>query len=187
MTPQYRPTAPHVQSPQWQGPTPPMPPSQWNTQAHHTTTSSSDMSMSPWLLDSGASHHIAIDLTNLSLHSPYQGGDHVMIGNGTGLPITHTGFAKLPSSSRPLTLTNVLCVPTMKKNLISVNKLCKTNNVMVQLCPYNFQVKDLRTEETLLTKPMKVFMSGRLNLPHLSPLFQLSLASNHHVRNGIHV
>ena len=73
-----------------------------------------------------------------------------MIGNGAGLPITHTGLTKLPFSSRPLTLTNVLCVPSMKRNLISVNKLCKTNNVMVQMCPSDFQVKDLRTGETLL-------------------------------------
>ena len=73
-----------------------------------------------------------------------------MIGNGTGLPITHTGSTKLPLSSRPLTLNNILCVPSMKRNLISVNKLCKTNNVMVQMCPYEFQVKDLRTGETLV-------------------------------------
>lgn len=38
----------------------------------------------------------------------------------------------------------------MWKNLISVNKLCKTNNVMVQLCPSTFQVKDLSTGATLL-------------------------------------
>ena len=73
-----------------------------------------------------------------------------MIGNGTGLPITYTGSTKIPLSSRPLTLNNILCVPSMKRNLISVNKLCKTNNVMVQMCPYEFQVKDLRTGETLV-------------------------------------
>ena len=38
----------------------------------------------------------------------------------------------------------------MKKNIISVNKLCKTNNVMVQMCPSDFQVKDLRTGQTML-------------------------------------
>ena len=138
-----------MKTPQWHAP-PPMPPPQWNPQAHYTEASPYDMSMSPWLLDKGASHHIASDLSNLSLHTSYQGGDDVMIGNGTGLPITHTGSIKLPSSSRSLTLNNVMCVPSMKKNLISVNKLCKTNNVMVQMCPSDFRVKDLRTGETLL-------------------------------------
>lgn len=28
---------------------------------------------SPWLLDSGASHHVTQDLSNLSLHQPYDG------------------------------------------------------------------------------------------------------------------
>ncbi|KAG7589765.1 GAG-pre-integrase domain [Arabidopsis suecica] len=134
------------QPPQWQR----HPQSQqWNPQAHFTTSSPSDVT--PWLVDSVASHHIASDLSTLSLHSPYPGGDDVLIGDGRALPITHTGSSHLSTHSRPLSLTNVLCVPTMKKNLISVNKLCKTNNVMVQMCPFDFQVKDLRTGATLLT------------------------------------
>lgn len=145
----YRPGAPLLQTPQWHSPQQMAHPP-WTPQAHYTAASASDMSVSPWLLDSGASHHITSDLNNLSLHAPYHGGDDVMIGNGTGLPITHTGSTKLSPSSRPLTLNNVLCVPDMRKNLISVNKLCKTNNVMVQMCPFDFQVKDLRTGETLV-------------------------------------
>ncbi|RVW97975.1 Retrovirus-related Pol polyprotein from transposon RE1 [Vitis vinifera] len=38
-----------------------------------------------WLLDSGASHHVTSDLSNLYLHSPYQGSDDVMIGHGSTL------------------------------------------------------------------------------------------------------
>jgi hypothetical protein len=73
-----------------------------------------------WLLDSGASHHVTADLENLSLHSPYSGSDDVMIGDGTNLPITHTGSSHLSSPTSFFKLSNVLCVPTMKKNLISV-------------------------------------------------------------------
>lgn len=36
----------------------------------------------PWLLDSGATHHMTSDLANLSLHQPYQGEDAVLIGDG---------------------------------------------------------------------------------------------------------
>lgn len=132
----------------WPAPHLPLPTPQWQQQAHHATMSSPDFSR--WLLDSGASHHIASDFNNLSLHTPYNGSDNVMIGNGTGLPITHTGSVSIPSKNRNILLHNVLCVPDMKKNLISVNKLCKTNNVMVQLCPFDFQVKDLHTGTTLL-------------------------------------
>uniref|UniRef100_A0A0D3AH30 Retrovirus-related Pol polyprotein from transposon TNT 1-94-like beta-barrel domain-containing protein n=2 Tax=Brassica oleracea var. oleracea TaxID=109376 RepID=A0A0D3AH30_BRAOL len=45
---------------------------------------------STWLLDSGASHHMTSDLANLSLHTPYNGGDDVILGDGSGLNISHT-------------------------------------------------------------------------------------------------
>ena len=135
--------------PQWYQQPQQTPHQPWTPQAHYTTASPSEATQS-WLLDSGASHHIASDLHNLSLYALYQGNDDVMVGNGTGLNITHTGSYTLPSNSRPLSLTNVLCVPQMKKNLISVNKLCRTNNVKEQLCPFTFKVRDLRTGETLL-------------------------------------
>ncbi|CAA7025571.1 unnamed protein product [Microthlaspi erraticum] len=35
---------------------------------------------SPWMLESGAMHHIASDLANLSLHQPYTGGEEVVVG-----------------------------------------------------------------------------------------------------------
>ena len=74
----------------------------------------------------------------------------MIVGNGAGLPITTTGFTTILTSSKNLLLDNVLCVPNMKKNLISVNKLCQSNGVMVQMCPNEFQVKDLNTGATIL-------------------------------------
>lgn len=56
-------------------------------------------SSTEWLLDSGSSHHVTIDLQNLSLHSKYDDNGDIMIGNGTSLCITHTGFSKLCSPS----------------------------------------------------------------------------------------
>ncbi|CAH9098379.1 unnamed protein product [Cuscuta epithymum] len=44
-----------------------------------------------WLLDTGATHHITSDLNNLAIHSDYNGSDSVMMGNGNGVPISHTG------------------------------------------------------------------------------------------------
>ncbi|KAG7564506.1 Ribonuclease H-like superfamily [Arabidopsis suecica] len=61
----------------------------------------------PWLLDSAASHHIASDLSTLSLHSPYTGSVEVLIGDGNGLGITHTGSTNLSSGSRSLHFNNV--------------------------------------------------------------------------------
>ncbi|KAH7543814.1 hypothetical protein JRO89_XS15G0024100 [Xanthoceras sorbifolium] len=74
-----------------------------------------------WLLDSGASYHVTSDLNNLLLHSPYSGTDDIMIGDGLALPITHTGSTCLKTPQTTFSLNNVLCVPSMKKNLISIS------------------------------------------------------------------
>ena len=103
-----------------------------------------------WLMDSGASHHVTSDLHNLSLHSPYDGSDGIMIGDGSGLPITHSGSLHLPNQNSSFLLSNVLCVPNMKQNLISVSKFCVTNNVAVEFLPFSFIVKDLRTGARLM-------------------------------------
>ena len=117
-------------------PTPQTPTASWNPCANVATAS-------PWILDSGATHHITSDLANLSLHQPYNGGEEVVIGDGSALPITNTGSTFLLSVSKPLSLKNVLCVPDIHKNLVSVYKLCNTNQVSVEFFSASFQVKDL--------------------------------------------
>uniref|UniRef100_A0A2N9EX91 Reverse transcriptase Ty1/copia-type domain-containing protein n=1 Tax=Fagus sylvatica TaxID=28930 RepID=A0A2N9EX91_FAGSY len=57
----------------------------------------------------GQSHHVTSDLDNLSLHTPYIGTDDIMIGDGSNLPITHTGSTSLKTSQHTFTLDNVLC------------------------------------------------------------------------------
>jgi hypothetical protein len=49
----------------------------------------------PWLLNSGASHNITSDLANLTTHSKYNGTDEVILGDGSGLKISHTGSLSL--------------------------------------------------------------------------------------------
>ena len=124
----------------------------WHPTAHLTTTSTNTP---PWLLDNGASLHVTSDLNNLSLHAPYQGSDNIMIGDDTGLPITHTGSTSLPTSNTHFSLTNVLCVPSIIKNLISISKFCISNNASIEFLPYTFLVKDLYTGAILLTGKAK--------------------------------
>lgn len=105
---------------------------------------------SSWLLDSGATHHITSDRANLALHSPYNGSEEVMVGNGIGLQITHTGSLSLPHSTHALSLQNVLTVPSIARNLISVKRLCTNNLVSVEFFPNSFHVKDLNSGAQLI-------------------------------------
>lgn len=72
------------------------------------------------------------------LHSEYPVAENIHIGAGTGLPITHIGSTTLPSFSQSFVLKNVLCVPSMKKNLISVSQFCSNNNVSIEFLPSSF-------------------------------------------------
>ncbi|WZZ89829.1 hypothetical protein YC2023_118408 [Brassica napus] len=105
---------------------------------------------SPWLLDSGSTHHLTSDQSNLALHQPYQGGDEVAIADGSGLQISHSDSASIPTSIKSLHLKAILCVPNVHKNLISVYRLCNANRVSVEFFPASFQVKDLSTGVKLL-------------------------------------
>ena len=97
----------------------PCPLALWHPQALVAT---GDTSTSPnWLLDSGASHHVTTDIENLSLHKPYDGTDDIVMGDGIGLSITHNGSTTLSTLTQTFSLPNVLCVPSTKRNLISIS------------------------------------------------------------------
>ncbi|XP_010501665.1 PREDICTED: uncharacterized protein LOC104778960 [Camelina sativa] len=70
--PQFRP-------PYSQPPFLPTPSNGWMPRANlaHATSST------PWIMDSGSTHHITSDIANLSLHQQYNGCDEVLIGDGS--------------------------------------------------------------------------------------------------------
>ncbi|CAL1353624.1 unnamed protein product [Linum trigynum] len=118
-------------------------------QSHHTVTAGSSSS-SLWLLDSAATNHVTPDLGGLSLYTDYHGPEEVIVGDGSGLKITHIGQSRLPTSSSSLALSNILCVPAIKRRLLSVAQLCKSNSVSVEFFSDCFIVKDLATGAPLL-------------------------------------
>ncbi|CAL9241906.1 unnamed protein product, partial [Arabidopsis halleri] len=67
-------------------------------QLHSMPQANAASPTSPWLLDSGATHHITSNLQHLRHHQPYIGHDAVTIADGSGVSITHTGSTTLPSS-----------------------------------------------------------------------------------------
>lgn len=44
-----------------------------------------------WLLELAASHNIMSDFANLNIHSKYDDIDEVILGDGSGLPVSHIG------------------------------------------------------------------------------------------------
>ena len=73
------------------------------------------------------------DIQNLSFHFDYTTIDNILIENGTCLTVTHIGSSTLPFSSQSFILNNVLCVSSMKKNLI-----LSFNFVSIIISPLNY-------------------------------------------------
>lgn len=73
------------------------------------------------------------NISHFSTLSTYNGSDHVYMGNGSALPIRHIGTVTLDTTMSPLILKDVLHVPDLKHNLISINKFTKDN-----FCVFHF-------------------------------------------------
>ncbi|KAK1412849.1 hypothetical protein QVD17_34395 [Tagetes erecta] len=108
---------------------------------------------SSWLPDTGSNNHVAPDLSSFEYSEPYLGEDNLHVGNGKALPILHVGSTRFHSPSKTFSLKNVLHVPTIKRNLLSVQKFCHDNNVFFEFHSNFFSVKDELSRTTLLTGP----------------------------------
>ena len=102
------------------------------------------------VVNSSASHHVTTNLAALAFHEPYTTFDNVLIGDGTGLSITNIGSFTFTSLPTPLLFTNVLHVPAMSKNLISVSAFYVYNPINVLFFYSFFQVQDRHTGVTLV-------------------------------------
>lgn len=99
------------------------------------------------------------------------------------MPVTHRAQTSLPTTASPLYLNSVLVSPSLIKNLISVRRLTRDNNISVEFDPSGFSIKDLRTKEERL----RCNSDGDLyplRLPHQQALTATSDTSLWHQRLG---
>ncbi|XP_020961352.1 uncharacterized protein LOC110263850 [Arachis ipaensis] len=105
-----------------------------------------------WYAYSGASHQCTPDPSNLQQAQEYYGQDQVYIGNGSGIKIQHIGNSYLhhkPTDKRYY-LYDLLHVPSIAHNLVSVSKFARDNNVYFSFWPDVCFVKSQATKEVLL-------------------------------------
>uniref|UniRef100_A0A2N9G3J2 CCHC-type domain-containing protein n=1 Tax=Fagus sylvatica TaxID=28930 RepID=A0A2N9G3J2_FAGSY len=109
-----------------------------------------------WYADSGATHHLTADLANLNVRADeYLGQEQIRVGNGKGLPINHVGTTQLLSPNSSFKLHDVLHVPQISQNLLSVQKFTTDTHTFVELHPNFFNVKDQATGKLLLHGPSR--------------------------------
>lgn len=110
-----------------------------------------------WYPDSGATNHVTPTISNLMTCMDYTGNDQIHMGNGTGLQIQHIGQSNFCSkfNSRILSLKQLLHVPSITKNLLSVSKFSSDNNVFFEFYPNYCCVKDQVSKAILMEGRVK--------------------------------
>ncbi|CAL8091503.1 unnamed protein product [Prunus armeniaca] len=84
-----------------------------------------------WIADSGATHHMVGDVSQLQHVTPCVTEENVTVGNG-------------------LTMPYVFHVPKLKANLLSVHQHCKDNNCYIVFDVSGFLIQDKVTHQVLL-------------------------------------
>lgn len=92
-------------------------------------------------MDFVALHKITGDITNLSIHSEYDGTNEVILGDGSDLCLSHIGSFTLKSPKKNFVSRYTLCVPKLRRNLIYMHHFTKQNNVFVEYHPFYFSIK----------------------------------------------
>uniref|UniRef100_A0A803PXS9 Integrase catalytic domain-containing protein n=1 Tax=Cannabis sativa TaxID=3483 RepID=A0A803PXS9_CANSA len=123
-----------------------------NPQANLSTTNQNDDPGAAWYLDTGATHHMTPNSQQLENKEDYKGKAKVTVGNGHYIPIMHIGSNSIDTnlSNHSLILKDILHVPSISKNLLSISKFTKDNNVLLVFDSSSWFVKDKRTNQVLL-------------------------------------
>jgi len=103
--------------------------------------------------DYGLTHHVTPDANNLMDAVSLSSSDQVHIGNSQGLSIHSVGSMSFTSPFSPRTtlkLNNLLHVPSITKNLVSVSQFSKDNNVFFEFHPNICYVKSQGSSKILL-------------------------------------
>jgi hypothetical protein len=79
----------------------------------------------------------------------YHGQDQIRVGDGSGMHISHIGSASLTLSRQNFILNQLLRVPLICKNLLSVRQFALDNSVFFEFHSSHFVIKDSQTRITL--------------------------------------
>ena len=109
---------------------------------------------------------------NLMSSKLYLDNNHLHVGNGKDLFISHTGHTKLCTPNWTFTLSNVLHMPHITKLLLFVQKIYLDNHVFFKFYSFVFYVKDLITKTMLQSGHNKdgfyvIFESSATSIPQV--------------------
>ncbi|GMI93057.1 hypothetical protein HRI_002975000 [Hibiscus trionum] len=108
-----------------------------------------------WTTDTGASNHMTANLGMLSNLKKYVGCDSVFIGDGSPLKIDAIGDTLVSDGKNELMLRDVLLVPQLTRNLLSISQLITQDPFNCEFTNELFCVKERATWQILLVGQRK--------------------------------
>nr|GEX70984.1 zinc finger, CCHC-type, Gag-polypeptide of LTR copia-type [Tanacetum cinerariifolium] len=99
-----------------------------------------------WYVDSEATDHMNLSLANVNNTTQNIGQANFTFGNGNKLPVSHIGHTMVNNNIR---LCDVLVVPDLTKNLLSISKLTSDNLLDVLFLQPYFYIQGLLTKHVL--------------------------------------
>lgn len=99
---------------------------------------------------------------------------HVIIGDGSRVPVISHSTSLLSNSS--FLLSNNLVAPSLVKNLIFVRHFTRDNNCSIKFDPFDFYVKDLRTQTVIQRCNSSGYLYSFTSLTMYLPPRSLSLS-----------
>lgn len=120
-------------------------------------SSSQSFAGADWYVDSGATHHVTASLGNMHIQQPYRGNSHLVVGNGATAKIKSVGSMKASclQHDKSVILSNILHVPDITKNLLSISQFLKDNAAIIEFHADFCVVKDLKSNKILLKGELK--------------------------------
>ncbi|KAG8491110.1 hypothetical protein CXB51_014286 [Gossypium anomalum] len=103
-----------------------------------------------WCPNSEATHHVCQNASSLNASTPCSCNSSLLMDNGAPTRISSIGHTVLPMSNKLLHLSNVLCVSSIRKNLLSVSQFASDNNVFFEFHSSYCVIKDAQTQEVLM-------------------------------------
>lgn len=97
--------------------------------------------------DNGASDHITSDSDSFQEVDSEKSSRTLTVANGKTLPIIHTWSYSFLLQNKSVRLNDILLSPTIKKNLLSVSRLCANNSISLCFDKSNVYSKDLHTND----------------------------------------
>jgi hypothetical protein len=103
-----------------------------------------------WYPNLGVTHHVTNDISNLPTSIPIEGPNLLEVGNGSKLPITHIGALTVHINNDHAKQENILVVPKIKKDLLSIYYFCNDNPLNIEFNDQGFYVMDQQTQAPIL-------------------------------------